>query len=350
LNASGHEIFWLRLEEGRRVQEIRSLDAGVQRVHWRKNQKLITWQDYDDLKVQFSAAIDCIKPDLIHAGPIQRVAYLPALIGFHPLLTMSWGFDLLEDANCNKRMEDITRFVLQSSDWFTSDCQASKKVALKFGIKESRTTVFPWGVDLLQFNPNNRDFYRHTIGFKDDLLIVHTRSWEPRYGVNVALEGFWRALQVEPNLHLLMLGGGSQEHQIKNYVKEKAMSDRVLFHGYQQNEELANYYRAADLYLTASHIDGSSVALMESMACGCPALVSDIPANLEWITDGEQGWIFKDDDPKDLADKIINISRNKKEISLQGEKARLKAETDADWSKNFSKLLETYDRMMKTVN
>jgi glycosyltransferase involved in cell wall biosynthesis len=100
------------------------------------------------------------------------------------------------------------------------------------------------------------------------------------------------------------------------------------------------------VYLSASHIDGSSVALMESMACGCPALVSDIPANLEWITDGEQGWVFKDSDPDNLAEKIINISRNRKENHFCGEKAREKAEANADWPKNFAKLLDTYDRII----
>jgi glycosyltransferase involved in cell wall biosynthesis len=349
LASSGHEILWLRLEQTGRIQESRPLAAAIQKVNWRKDQKPIDWEKYDELRDQFRIAVDQIKPDLIHAGPIQRVSYLPALIGFHPLLTMSWGFDLMEDAGSSKKMEDITRFILQSSDWFTSDCQASKNVAVSYGMEESRTTVFPWGVDLFQFNPKNRSAFRHQIGYEDDLLIVHTRSWEPRYRVNIALEGFWRALQVEPDLRLLMLGGGSQENQIKKYVEEQGLSDRVIFQGYKQNEELSKYYKAADVYLSASHIDGSSVALMEAMACGCPALISDIPANLEWVSDGKQGWIFKDNDPKDLAGKIINISRHKKEIYHLGENARLKAEMNADWSKNFARLLETYNIMMQIV-
>jgi glycosyltransferase involved in cell wall biosynthesis len=294
--------------------------------------------------------VELIKPDLIHAGPIQRVAYLPALIDFHPLLTMSWGFDLMEDAATSKKMEEITRFVLRSSDWFTSDCQASKNAALKHGMEESRTTVFPWGVDLSKFNPENRGTSRRQIGYEDDLLIVHTRSWEPRYGVNIALEGFWRALQVERDLRLFLLGGGSQEIQIKKFIEEKGLSDRVHFLGYKQNEELAKYYNAADVYMSASHVDGSSVALMEAMACGCPALVSDIPANLEWITDGKQGWIFKDNNPRDLAERIIEISRNKKEIARFRKNARLKAESDTDWNKNFTKLLDAYNRMMQSYS
>jgi hypothetical protein len=98
LVGSGHEIYWLRLEEVGRIQESRPLPEGVFPVDWREDQKPVNWSDYKDLAQQFGSAVESIKPDLIHAGPIQRVAYLPALIDFHPLLAMSWGFDLLENA------------------------------------------------------------------------------------------------------------------------------------------------------------------------------------------------------------------------------------------------------------
>ncbi len=323
------------------------MPESIHLVKWRSSQEPVTWQDFRNLKSKFKAAVERIKPDLIHAGPIQRVAYLAALIGFHPLLTMSWGYDLLEDAHRDKTWDEITRYVVKNSDWFTSDCQTTKKIALKYGIPESKTTVFPWGVDLGLFNPDGRSFKRREIGYEGDLLIVHTRSWEPRYGVDIALEAFWRALKTESNIHLFLLGGGSQEEKIRQFVSDKDLSDRVHFCGYKQNEELVGFYQAADVYLSASHIDGSSVALLESMACGCPALVSDISANLEWITDKVQGWVFNDGDPENLAEKIIHISRNRNEVLLCGRNARAKAEADADWSKNFPKLLDTYNLMIK---
>jgi glycosyltransferase involved in cell wall biosynthesis len=317
-------------------------------VNWRSDDKAVSFQDYQDLQKIFETAVIKINPDLIHAGPIQRVAYLPALIDFHPLLTMSWGFDLLQDSRCNKTWDDITRFVLERSDWFTSDCQTTKNIAVGYGMPESRTTVFPWGVDLKLFNPESSGLMRRQVGYEEDLLIVHTRSWEPRYGVDIALKAFWQALQSESKLRLFMLGGGSQENLVKQFVEAKGLSGSVHFCGYQQNEALVGYYQAADVYLSASHIDGSSVALMESMACGCPALVSDIPANLEWINDGVEGWVFKDNDSDNLAKKIIHISQNRDEKFSCGKQARVKAESNADWQKNFAKLLDTYDHMKRS--
>jgi glycosyltransferase involved in cell wall biosynthesis len=345
LSQSEHEIHWLRLEGNTRTQESRPLPENIHEVDWREAATRTTWLDYLKLKDSFAGVIDKVKPDIVHAGPIQRVALLPALTGFHPLLSMSWGFDLLEDAYRDPIWRWATRYVLDRSDWFTSDCQTTRRKAEAFGFPEGRMTIFPWGVDQEIFQPKDRGFMRRQVGYEEDLLIVHTRSWEPRYGVDVMLQGFRLAIRQEPHLRMFMLGGGSQEKMVKQFVQDHGLEERILFCGYKENEILAQYYRAADVYLSASHIDGSSVALMEAMACACPALVSDIPANLEWVRDGQEGWVFKDGNAQDLSRRIVEIARNRDEVPRRGALALRKARQDANWQENSRKLLETYRKM-----
>ncbi len=263
---------------------------------------------------------------------------------------MSWGFDLLEDAQRDFIWRTITRYVLKKSDWFLADCQTVRQKALTLGMPADKTTVFPWGVDLGLFNARNRSDERLHFGYEQDLIFVHTRSWEPRYGVDIMLQGFWTASQTVSDIRLVLLGGGSQERWVKDFIRQKGLQDRVHFCGYHENEDLAAYYRAADVYLSASHIDGSSVALMESMACGCPALVSDIPSNLEWVDHEVQGWVFKDGNPQDLAEKIIYIARSKELLAQAGRNARAKAEQNASWDENFNKLLTVYKHVFTTEN
>lgn len=298
--------------------------------------------DYLSLKSKFEKVIKEVQPDIIHAGPIQRVASLPALASFHPLISMSWGFDMLEDAHRNIFWKKITQYVLRKSDWMLADCQTVKQTAIEFGFPGNRITVFPWGVDLSLFSPDGRNIMRKEIGFENDLLVVHTRSWEPRYGVDITLRGFQIAANLVPNLHMIMLGGGSQARQVRDFVDSHGLSNQIHFHGYQKNEKLAEYYQAADVYLSASHVDGSSVALLESMACGCPAIVSDIPSNLEWITNGVEGWTFRDGDADDLAKKIVMAVGMQKKLAGFGRAARLKTERFANWDNNVDKLLDTY--------
>jgi glycosyltransferase involved in cell wall biosynthesis len=114
---------------------------------------------------------------------------------------------------------------------------------------------------------------------------------------------------------------------------------------------LPDYYHAADLYLTASHSDGSSVTLMEALACGLPAAVSDIAGNVEWVQPDQHassgqtpGWVFHDGDVAGAAQCIVKAYQEReRRATMQAANRRL-AEQRADWDKNFNVLLGAYDR------
>ena len=80
---------------------------------------------------------------------------------------------------------------------------------------------------------------------------------------------------------------------------------------------------------------------MQALACGCPALVSDIPSNQEWVQPGEVGELFRDGDVASLKQKLLQMVEDPK-LAQYGVKAREVAEDRADWGKNFQKLLGAY--------
>ncbi len=84
---------------------------------------------------------------------------------------------------------------------------------------------------------------------------------------------------------------------------------------------------------------------MEALASGLPCLVSDIPGNREWIEEGGNGWLFRDGDADDLAEKILYALKHRRSFKKIGEAARRTAEQKADWQKNFGKLLQAYEKV-----
>ncbi len=345
--AGGHEVYYLRLEDAGRNLESRPIPEGVQVVQWRGGMKKFHWYNIPTFVLSLKEVIIDVRPDLIHAGPIQSVGLVSVLSGFHPLVSMSWGFDLMQDAGKNIFSRWVTRNVLSRSDWLFGDCQAVLNKAEEFGYNLKRSSYFPWGVDLQHFNPGDGSRLRKQLGWTDNTILFCNRSWELQYGVDIVAEAFVKASQVNDNLRLLLLGSGSQKEKIERILNDGNVLNKVVFAGQVPNSELPDYYRAADLYISASHTDGSSVSLMEALACGLPAAISDIPSNLEWVSPGEEGWLFTDGSVEQLSALMQKLDQEKVNLAVMQIKARRKAEKFADWNSNQRKMLKGYDMAVK---
>ena len=286
--------------------------------------------------------LDQIQPDVVHAGPIQSGAFLAAQCDWHPLVSMSWGSDLLVGAESGEGKERA-EYALMRSDVLLCDCETVRQAAVDLGMPDNRIVVFPWGVDLEEFSPGQEDSLRGALGWQDALILLSTRAWEPIYGVDVIVKAFIQASRKEPSLRLVMLSDGSLRASLLAELEGEGALDLVHATGSIEPAELAPFYQTADLYVSASHSDGSSISLLEAMACGIPALVSDIPANQEWVVPEKTGWWFEDGDADQLADQFVHTAMVRDQLPEIGRRAREVAEARADWQVNFGRLLDAYE-------
>lgn len=345
IRTGGHEVYHVRLEANLRQTEDRPIPEGVEIVSWTGGKSQFHWLQLPRYVIGLKHVIKRLKPDLIHVGPIQTCAFITALTGFSPILTVSWGFDLMEYIHRGPWWRWVTRYVLQRSTFFTSDAQTTRDIAVEYGMNPDRTVIFPWGVNLDHFFPKK---WPKNIQ-KEAFTLFCNRSWEPRYGVDILTRAFVKAARIRSDLDLMLLGGGSLGSQIRNILLNGDVLDRVTFGGQVSQAELPRWYHWADVYISPSHIDGSSVSLMEALACGLPCLVSDIPTNKEWITEGKNGWLFPDGEVDMLVEKILQIVGHRKSLPKMGRESRAIAEERANWEKNGAILLDTYKAIMKLI-
>ena len=345
-----HQIYYLRLEQRGQQLEDRPLPPQVEIVHWAGGERPARWQDGPRLLTGLKRVLREIKPDLVQAGPLQTCALLVALAGFRPLVSVSWGSDLLLDADRSAWNRWATRYTLARSAAMVGDCAPVRQKAVAYGMPDERIVTFPWGVDLRHFSPDGASaaerrpiFPGASSSAAAPFILLSTRGWEPVYGVDVIARAFVLAARQHPELQLLMLAGGSQAGLLRQIFQQGGVSDRVHFPGQVNQAELPRYYRSADLYVSASHSDGTSISLLEAMASGTPALVSDIPGNREWVQPGVQGWCFPDGDPQGLAQGILDAVRQRARLAEMGRLARRTVEEKADWEKNFPQLLQAYE-------
>ena len=105
------------------------------------------------------------------------------------------------------------------------------------------------------------------------------------------------------NVKLIFLGDGTQQNYLESLTNQLKQSHRIIFKGVVDdvNSHLIN----ADFYISASESEGMSNALLESMALGVPAVVSNVSGIEEIVIDKKNGLIFEIKDEKKLYEKLI---------------------------------------------
>ncbi len=106
------------------------------------------------------------------------------------------------------------------------------------------------------------------------------------------------------NAKLIFLGDGSQQKYLESLTDKLNQTHRIIFKGASDN--VKKYLTNSDFYLSASVSEGMSNSLLEAMALGIPALVSNVSGIEEIIIDNKNGFIFEPLDEKGLYEKLIN--------------------------------------------
>ena len=347
LAASPHEVWFLRLRADPPHPETRPLPARIRELRFSTALPAVCADPAAWLALlpEFQCILAKLKPDVVHAGPVQSCGFLTAHAGFQPFLLMSWGRDILLDADRNAAWHAVTAFTLQQAQWLQCDCDAVReRVRIFRPLADERIVQFPWGVDLARFAPGvDLLRLRDRPEWAGAFIILSTRSWEPVYDIPTLLEAFRLAHAREPRLRLVLLGDGSQSALVKDFIQRHQLTKAVLLPGRLGNDDSPAWFRAADAYLSCSLTDGSSISLLEALATGQPVIVSDIPGNREWVHPGENGWLVAPGDAGAFATALLDAFGQAPAVRKAMQTAnRGVAATRANWLANFPRLLEAY--------
>lgn len=286
---------------------------------------------------QIERAMRGSKPDVVIAGPIQTGAHLAALAGADPLVTVSWGTDILVDADRTPEMRSITEQTLNKSSAVFGDCRAVREAVKRHSsLEDSDIVTFPWGIDLDTFTPGESSLsLRNDRDWEDGIIFISTRTWEPVYAIDVLVDAFSLVRESIPEARLVLLGSGSRESAIRTRMRELGIERFVHAPGRVSHTLLPDYFRSADVYVSSALSDGTSISLLEAMATGLPVVVSDSYGNLEWVEPGINGELARPGDPELLAEAMIATATDERTMVRMKAANVAVARTRADWSKNF---------------
>jgi 1,2-diacylglycerol 3-alpha-glucosyltransferase len=155
--------------------------------------------------------------------------------------------------------------------------------------------VVPTGIDTERFHPGlDAHTVREDWGFDERhrvVLYLGRVSYEKR--IDVLLDAFQRLHQKEPLARFVIAGTGPANDELQEQAKRLGVDDVVRFEGHVPGHRLPLTYAAADAFASASEVETQGLTLLEAMAVGKPCAVTAYRGYLDFVRDGENGFLFQ---------------------------------------------------------
>ena len=279
-----------------------------------------------------------LAPDIVHAHYLTSYGYLAARCDRHPLVMTAWGSDLLVTPHTRPWMRWLTGWILRRADLITGDSASLVEAARQYR-PQAPVHEIHWGVDRTRFAPAPWED-------KDGVQIVSLRAWEPNYQIGTLVEAFALLRQHLPGapLQLHLLGGGSLEAALRAQVQKLALAQCVHFHGRLDDAGMAAVLARCKISVTVPASDATSVAMLESMACGLAVVASDLDANRQWIT---PGLLVPAGDARALADVLQQLVQDDARMRQAGEQNAERIALDGDRKAQMDQIDRLYRQLLK---
>lgn len=218
--------------------------------------------------------------DVIDAHYFYPDGVAAAMLGRHfnkPVVISALGSDI-NLLPCYAWPRFLIRWAGRRASAMISVCEALKQRMTSLGLGAGRIQALRNGVDLTLFYPVPREAARAALAIEGYTLLsvghlVRHKGHERAIGALVEL----------PGVKLIVAGTGPERERLGQLARRLRVEDRVRFAGVVSQDELRTYYSAADALVLASDREGWANVLLESMACGTPALASHVGGTPEVV-------------------------------------------------------------------
>jgi 1,2-diacylglycerol 3-alpha-glucosyltransferase len=215
-------------------------------------------------------------------------------------------YDLYAQAYLPMMPEEMSLGLLQT--YMPSFCEAvdlviapsagMEKVLRQFNVG-GQIAVIPNGVELENFHQAS-PLSRAELGYKaEDVLLVYAGRIAPEKNLPFLVKSFAGIAQTLPNIHLLLIGSGSQlfEEEIRNLVGELELTGRIRLTGRIAYDQLPAYLAMCNIFVTASITEVHPLSVIEAMGAGLPVMGIHSVGVGDTVEDGVTGLLATHDLP-----------------------------------------------------
>ena len=264
---------------------------------------------------------DIVQTYLWTANTWARVA--ARLAGVRWVLASERNVDIWEEAY--KRV--VGRFLARSTDRIIANSEAVRQYLLERGglAPEKVVTIYN-GVNFERFRtPCDPAIRRRELGVADDVVLAGCLARiEPAKDHGTLLQALALISNRLPKLHLVLIGGGSEEERLQRMAHELGIGERVHFVGFRT--DAAEWLQSVDISVLSSVKEGLSNTVLESMAAGKAVIATDVGGNAEVIVENETGCLVPSRSPAELGAALARVAGSSDLMTAFGKAGRRRAD------------------------
>lgn len=288
--------------------------------------------------------IRSFEPDIVFAIYLTSNGLTAALSWDGPFVVSAVGSDVLDREGrrgLRKRFrEGIIQLVARRADVINTVSQELDDELIRLGVPQEKLLQIPFGVDPKIFYPDE-DMPR-----PEATRFICTRRHSTIYDIPTIIDALALLKEAGRKFHCTLTSDGPLLENFKARVRTLGLQDYVTFTGFLSHEELPTVLREADIYISASLVDGTSISLLEAMAAGLVPVVSRIRANEPWIEDGRTGLLFEVGRPDMLAE-VLQRAMDDEELRRRALEENIpRVGKDCNMHRNMQRLVSIFEQLV----
>jgi len=204
------------------------------------------------------------------------------------------------------------------------------------GVRASRISVIPNGLDLSRFHPRSGGAASRTVA-----MVANLR---PGKGHDTLIDAAALVLSRFPDARFELIGGGTERAALEARAVERGVAHAVAFLGHV--EDVPARLAQAAVFALPSESEAFPNAVLEAMACGLPVVASSVGGIREVVQHGETGFLVSPRDPQALADRICGLFTQPTMATAWGARGRALVEARYSFDRMVGSFTTLYDQAL----
>lgn len=269
----------------------------------------------------FRIAMSLNKPDLVTAqDPFESgLAAFFASRYFGIPLNLQLHTDFLspyfsKESLLNRLRILVAKFLIRRARSLRVVSERLKQSVIKANLKsDDAIKVLPIFVNVENIRGSVADVNLHKKYPQFDFIILMASRLTKEKNIGLAIDAMGEVVKNYPKTGLIIVGDGPESEKLKTKSEKLKIKNNIIWEGW--SNDLASYYKTADLFLLTSNYEGYGMAIVEALSVGLPVVMSDVGCAGEVLIHERNGLIFA---VGDLSGLVLSLNRFMSDLVLRG--------------------------------